>query len=108
MARECPRLLPGAGPRADADPAGDVVRIDQHGHRTHLGVGKLFFPSGFPAGSDGAIYISNCSIAPATGMGPQLCPTGVRWSASGSSQHDAAVTARAAWRGRWPEAGRGA
>jgi hypothetical protein len=59
-----------------ADPAGDVVRIDQHGHRTHLGVGKLFFPSGFAAGSDGAIYVSNCSIAPATGMGPQLCPTG--------------------------------
>ena len=59
-----------------ADPAGDVVRIDQHGHRTHLGVGKLFFPSGFAAGSDGAIYVSNCSIAPAAGMGPELCPTG--------------------------------
>jgi len=59
-----------------ANPAGDVVRIDRHGHRTHLGVGKLFFPSGFAAGSDGAIYVSNCSIAPATGMGPQLCPTG--------------------------------
>jgi hypothetical protein len=59
-----------------ADPAGDVVRIDQHGNRTHLGVGKLFFPSGFAAGSDGAIYVSNCSIAPATGMGPQLCPAG--------------------------------
>jgi hypothetical protein len=59
-----------------ADPAGDVVRIDQHGHRTHLGAGKLFFPSGLAAGSDGAIYVSNCSIAPATGMGPQLCPTG--------------------------------
>jgi hypothetical protein len=40
------------------------------------GAGKLFFPSGFAAGSDGAIYVSNCSIAPATGMGPQLCPTG--------------------------------
>jgi sugar lactone lactonase YvrE len=59
-----------------SDPAGDVVRIDQHGNRTHLGVGKLFFPSGFAAGSDGAIYVSNCSIAPATGLGPQLCPTG--------------------------------
>ena len=34
-----------------ANPAGDVVRIDRHGHRTHLGVGKLFFPSGFAAGS---------------------------------------------------------
>ncbi|HEY5990826.1 MAG TPA: ScyD/ScyE family protein [Streptosporangiaceae bacterium] len=59
-----------------ADPAGDVVRIDPHGNRTHLGVGKLFFPSGFAAGSDGAIYVSNCSVAPAAGMGPQLCPTG--------------------------------
>ncbi len=59
-----------------ANPAGDVVRIDRHGNRTHLGVGRLFFPSGFAAGSDGAIYVSNCSIAPAAGMGPQLCPTG--------------------------------
>jgi hypothetical protein len=59
-----------------ANPAGDVVRIDRHGHRTHLGVGKLFFPSGFAAGSDGAIYVSNCSIAPASGMGPNLCSTG--------------------------------
>jgi hypothetical protein len=59
-----------------ADPAGDVVRIGRHGHRTHLGVGKLFFPSGFAAGAHGAIYVSNCSIAPATGMGPQLCPAG--------------------------------
>jgi hypothetical protein len=58
------------------DPAGDVVRISQNGQRTRLGVGKLFFPSGFAAGANGAIYVSNCSIAPATGMGPQLCPTG--------------------------------
>ena len=57
-------------------PAGDVVRIGRDGHRTHLGVGKLFFPSGFAAGAHGAIYVSNCSIAPATGMGPDLCPTG--------------------------------
>jgi hypothetical protein len=59
-----------------ANPAGDVVRIDRWGHRTHLGVGKLFYPSGFAAGSDGAIYVSNCSIAPASGMGPKLCPAG--------------------------------
>jgi len=58
------------------NPAGDVVRFDRHGHRTHLGVGKLFNPSGFAAGSHGAIYVSNCSIAPASGMGPQLCQTG--------------------------------
>ena len=58
------------------NPAGDVVRISQNGQRTRLGVGKLFFPSGFAAGANGAIYVSNCSIAPATGMGPQLCPTG--------------------------------
>lgn len=59
-----------------ANPAGDVVRIDRHGNRTHLGVGKLFFPSGFAAGPDSEIYVSNCSIAPATGLAPQLCPAG--------------------------------
>ena len=58
------------------NPAGDVVRISQNGERTRLGVGKLFQPSGFAAGPNGSIYVSNCSIAPATGMGPQLCPTG--------------------------------
>jgi len=58
------------------NPAGDVVRIGPNGQRSRLGVGKLFFPSGFAAGANGAIYVSNCSIAPATGMGPQLCPTG--------------------------------
>jgi hypothetical protein len=41
-----------------------------------VGIGKLFQPSGFAAGPNGSIYVSNCSIAPATGMGPQLCPTG--------------------------------
>ena len=58
------------------DPPGDMVRISQSGQRTRLGAGKLSFPSGFAAGPDGAIYVSNCSIAPAAGMGPQLCPTG--------------------------------
>ena len=57
-------------------PAGDVVRIARNGHRTRLGAGKLFFPSGFAAGANGSIYVSNCSIAPATGMGAQLCPDG--------------------------------
>lgn len=59
-----------------ANPAGDVVRIDRWGHRTHLGVGQLFYPSGFAAGRDGSVYVSNCSIAPASGMGPKLCPSG--------------------------------
>ena len=58
-----------------SNPAGDVVRI-KNGHRTHLGVGKLFNPAGFLAGPHGSFYVSNCSIAPATGMGPQLCPAG--------------------------------
>ena len=58
------------------EPAGNVVRISRNGHRTHPGVGKLFVPSGFAAGANGAICISHCSIAPATGMGPQLCPAG--------------------------------
>ena len=53
-----------------------MVRIDRWGHRTHLGVGRLFYPSGFAAGRDGSIYVSNCSIAPGTGMGPKLCPSG--------------------------------
>jgi sugar lactone lactonase YvrE len=58
------------------NPAGDVVRISRTGHLTHLGTGKLFFPSGFAAGADGAIYVSNCSISPAAGLGAQLCPNG--------------------------------
>ena len=47
-----------------ANPAGDVVRIDRYGHRTHLGVGKLFYPSGFAAGSDGAVYVSELQHRP--------------------------------------------
>ena len=27
-------------------------------------------------GRDGSIYVSNCSIAPATGRGPKLCSSG--------------------------------
>ena len=38
--------------------------------------GHRFYPSGFAAGSDGSIYVSNCSIAPAGGLGPQLCKNG--------------------------------
>jgi hypothetical protein len=64
------------GGLASTNPAGDVVRIAPNGHRTRLGVGKLFNPSGFLAGPHGSFYVSNCSIAPATGLGPQLCPTG--------------------------------
>jgi hypothetical protein len=84
-----------------ADPAGDVVRIDQHGNRTHLGVGKLFFPSGFAAGSDGAIYVSNCSIAPATGMGPQPAAR-ARDSAGQPLPLPARASARPADRSREP------
>jgi hypothetical protein len=53
-----------------ASPLGDVVKVTPSGHRTHLGTGQLFWPSGFAAGSDGSIYVSNCSIAPAGGLGP--------------------------------------
>src|SRR5258707_3857584 len=69
-----------------ADPAGDVVRIGQHGHRTHLGAGKLFFRSGFAAGRHCAIYVSNCSIAPARAWARSCARPVVRWSASGSRQ----------------------
>jgi hypothetical protein len=53
-----------------ASPLGDVVKVAPNGGRTHLGVGQLFWPSGFAAAADGSIYVSNCSIAPATGLGP--------------------------------------
>jgi len=64
------------GGLTSSNPAGDVVRIAADGQRTHLGVGKLFNPSGFLAGPNGSFYVSNCSIAPATGLSPQVCPTG--------------------------------
>jgi hypothetical protein len=57
-----------------ADPTGAVVKIATDGTRTTLGMGSLFFPSGFAAGADGALYVSNCSISPARGFGP--CPGG--------------------------------
>lgn len=55
-------------------PAGAVVKIARDGHRTVLGGGQLFWPSGLAAGADGSVYVSNCSIAPANGLGP--CPKG--------------------------------
>ncbi len=57
-----------------ASPLGDVVKVTPSGKRTHLGTGQLFWPSGFAAGPHGSIYVSNCSIAPASGFGP--CPKG--------------------------------
>lgn len=62
------------GGLGSSDPAGDVVRITNHGSTlTHVGAGALLNPSGFAAGSKG-VYVSNCSISPATGFGP--CPGG--------------------------------
>ncbi len=58
-----------------ANPLGAVVKIAPNGTRTTLGMGSLFFPSGFAAWN-GAVYVSNCSIAPATGLAPTLCPSG--------------------------------
>ncbi|WP_162248057.1 ScyD/ScyE family protein [Angustibacter sp. Root456] len=54
------------------DPAGAVVRITPSGHRTVLGAGSLFLPSGF-AYHDGAVYVSNWSTMPAHNSGG---PTG--------------------------------
>ena len=57
--------FPPSGP-----PGGDVIKIAKNGTRTTLGTGQLFFPNGFAAGKDGAIYVSNWSIAPGSGPGP--------------------------------------
>ena len=57
-----------------ANPMGAVVKIAPDGTRTTLGEGQLYWPSGFAAGRDGAIYVSNCSISPGSGFGP--CPKG--------------------------------
>jgi hypothetical protein len=58
-----------------ANPAGAVVKIAPNGTRTTLGMGSLFFPSGF-AFANGNVYVSNCSIAPAAGLAPTLCASG--------------------------------
>ena len=57
--------FPPSGP-----PGGDVIKIAKNGTRTTLGTGQLFFPNGFAAGDDGAIYVSNWSVAPGSGPGP--------------------------------------
>ena len=44
------------------DPDGVVIQISHDGTRTVLGAGKLFAPSGFLAGPDGSIYVSNNTI----------------------------------------------
>ena len=54
-----------------ASPLGDVVKVTPSGKRTHLGTGQLFWPSGFAAGPNGSIYVSNCSISPGSGFGPR-------------------------------------
>jgi sugar lactone lactonase YvrE len=86
----------GLNPGPGGNPAGDVVRIDRHGHRTHLGTGKLSFPSGLAVGRDGSLYVSNCSIAPTTGMGPGLCPTGGQVVRIEQEDCDSAQTAQTA------------
>lgn len=52
------------------DSSGAVVKVTPNGTRTMLGVGSLNFPSGF-AFKDGAVYVSNWSVMPASkGGGP--------------------------------------
>jgi hypothetical protein len=57
-----------------ADPRGALVKVAPNGHRSTFGLGSLFFSSGTAVGPDGSVYVSNCSIAPASGFGP--CPKG--------------------------------
>lgn len=54
------------------DPSGAVIKVAPNGDRTTLGSGQLFFPSGF-AYDNGAVYVSNWSIMPASNDGG---PTG--------------------------------
>ena len=52
------------------DPSGAVIKVAPNGARTTLGTGQLFLPSGF-AYDNGAVYVSNWSIMPASnGRGP--------------------------------------
>lgn len=51
-------------------PAGAVIQVARDGTRTTLGAGSLVAPSGFLAGRDGSIYVSNNSIFPGTGATP--------------------------------------
>lgn len=53
-----------SGGLAADSPAGDVVKVTPAGARTTLGTGSLFTSSGFAAGRDGSIYVSNWSILP--------------------------------------------
>jgi hypothetical protein len=54
-------------------PLGAIVKISPDRQRTVIGLGQLFWPSGFAA-DDGHLFVSNCSIAPSGGLGP--CPSG--------------------------------
>jgi hypothetical protein len=50
---------------------GDVVRVPAHSTSPTPVASGLSFPAGFAAGPNGAIYVSNWSIAPAdSGGGP--------------------------------------
>ena len=50
---------------------GAVVRVPAHSTTPTLIASGLSFPGGFAAGSNGAIYVSNWSVAPAnSGGGP--------------------------------------
>ncbi len=53
---------------------GRVVQVPAHSTTPITIIGGLSFPGGFAAGSDGSLYVSNWSIATATG--PAGAPTG--------------------------------
>jgi DNA-binding beta-propeller fold protein YncE len=60
------------------DRRGRVVRVAPGGARTVLGEGKLSFPGGIAVAPDGAVYVSNWSVAPgrAARSGPLRGRTG--------------------------------